>query len=70
MSEFRKWAFAVFGVYGEIPDLEFEGVWLWRGTEVPQQIKEHDSYDYSEYRKLDINKPEERQLIQDFWLKT
>ena len=31
---FRKYAFAIHGVYGDEPDLEIRGAWLWRGTEV------------------------------------
>lgn len=32
---FRKWAFGVHGVYGEEPDLQIRGAWLWRGLEIP-----------------------------------
>jgi len=32
---FRKWAFGVHGVYGEEPDLEIRGAWMWRGTDLP-----------------------------------
>lgn len=31
---FRKYAFAIHGVYGDEPDLETRGAWLWRGTEI------------------------------------
>jgi len=70
LNDFRKWCFGVFGIYGEIPDIEFEAVWLWRGVEIPQLMKDQDSYEYSEFRKLDVNKPEDKKLIEEFWLNT
>jgi len=35
LEDFRKYAFAVVGVYGEEPNLEIRGVWVWRGVGVP-----------------------------------
>jgi elongation factor 1-gamma len=32
---FRKHSFALWGVYGDEGNLEIQGVWLWRGTEIP-----------------------------------
>ena len=29
------------GVYGEEPSLEIKGVFLWRGTEIPQAMADH-----------------------------
>jgi len=42
LEHFRKYAFAVHGVYGEEPSLEISGVWLWRGTDKPKEITELD----------------------------
>ena len=55
------------GVYGEEPNLEIRGVWLWRGTEIPQEIKELDSFDYHTWEKLDISKPEDRKIVEEYW---
>lgn len=33
---FRKYAFAGYGVYGSDKNYEIRGVWLWRGTEIPE----------------------------------
>lgn len=35
---FRKYSFAIQGVYGDEPNLEIMGAWLWRGVEIPQEI--------------------------------
>ena len=41
---------------------------MWRGTEIPQELKEHDSYDYITFRRLDHTNEQDKTLIQDFWL--
>jgi elongation factor 1-gamma len=54
-------------VYGEEPALEIRGVWVWRGTEAPQEIKDLDSYDYHVWRKLDLSKADDKALVSDYW---
>jgi len=46
LDHFRKYAFAVHGVYGEEPQLEIRGAWLWRGNEIPNEIKELDTFEF------------------------
>ena len=69
LDNLRKYAFAVHGVYGVEGDYKIRGVWMWRGTDVPDEMKEHDSFPYYTVRKLDINKPEDKQLVDDYWTK-
>ena len=69
LDNLRKYAFAVHGVYGVEGDYKIRGVWMWRGTEVPDEMKEHDSFPYYTVRKLDIEKPEDKQLVNDYWTK-
>lgn len=38
LEKLRKYAFAVHGVYGTEPDLEVEGVWMWRGKDIPSMV--------------------------------
>jgi elongation factor 1-gamma len=38
VDKFRKYTFAVHGVYGKEPDLEIEGVWMWRGKDIPEEV--------------------------------
>lgn len=66
MEKFRRYTFAVHGVYGAEPDLEVEGVWMWRGIDIPEELKEHDSYEYITFKKLD--KDSDRKFIEEFWL--
>ena len=65
----RRYAFAVHGVYGVEDDYKIRGCWMFRGTEIPQEMKDNDLYEYLTFRKLDINKPEDKQLVHDYWTK-
>ena len=38
LDKLRKYSFSVYGVYGTEPDLEVEGVWFWRGTDIPEIV--------------------------------
>ena len=65
----RRYAFAVHGVYGVEDDYKIRGLWMFRGKEVPQEMKDNDLYEYITFRKLDINKEEDKQLVHDYWTK-
>lgn len=67
IEDFRKYAFGVLGVYGDEGDLVIQGVWLWRGTEIPEEWKEHNSYEYFRFKKLDHTNEEDRKLLEDYW---
>ena len=69
LDNFRKYAFAAHGVYGSEGDYKIRGVWMWRGTDIPNEMKEHDNFPYMTVRKLDINKPEDKQMVHDYWTK-
>jgi len=68
LDPFRKWTFSAHGVYGEEGNYEIRGVWMWRGTEIPEEIKEHESFEYMTIKRLDPTKEEDRKLIEDYWL--
>jgi len=65
----RRYAFAVHGVYGVEDDYKIKGLWMFRGKEVPQEMKDNDLYEYITFRKLDPSKPEDKQLVHDYWTK-
>ena len=65
----RRYAFAVHGVYGVENDYKIRGLWMFRGKEIPQEMKDNDLYEYITFRKLDITKPEDKQLVHDYWTK-
>lgn len=63
----RRTAFGLHCVLGEEPNLEIEGVWLWRGQDIMPEMKDHPTFEYYKSRKLDVTKAEDKQLIEDFW---
>ena len=70
LETFRKYSFGVVGVYGNEPDLQIRGCWVWRGTEIPFEIKDHPSGEWYKFRKLDVlNNAEDKQLLFDYWSK-
>lgn len=35
---FRKYSFSVHGIYGVEGDFDIRGCWMWRGTEIPEEV--------------------------------
>ena len=65
----RRYAFAAHGVYGVEDDYKIKGVWLFRGLEIPQEMKDNDLYEYITFTKLDPSKEEDKKLVHDYWTK-
>lgn len=68
LDHFRKYAFGVLGVYGDEGNLVITGTWLWRGTEIPEEWKEHNAYDYFKFKRLDHTSEADRKMIEESWL--
>jgi len=64
-----KYTFARMAVLGDEPNLDIKGVWLMRGTELPDGlVKEHPQFEYYKTRKLDPRTIEaDKQLIADYF---
>jgi len=67
LEHFRKYAFGVHGVYGEEGNYDISGMWVWRGTTQPAEIKELDSYEFHKFAQMDVNKEEDRAMIRQYW---
>jgi elongation factor 1-gamma len=65
----NKYAFARHGVFGEEPSLEIMGVWLLRGTEMPDGFaKEHPQFEYYKTKKLDPRKnKDDANMIREYF---
>lgn len=68
LDTFRKYTFSVHGVYGVEGDYEIRGVWMWRGTDIPAEIREHDSFPYLTIKKLDHTNENDKKLVESYWL--
>jgi len=41
---------------------------MWRGLEVPEEMKAHDSFPYMTVKQLDPKSENDRKLIESYWL--
>lgn len=69
LDSFRKYCFAVHGVYGTDGDYKIRGVWMFRGKDIPQDFKDTDSYEFLTIRKLDHSNQDDKELVSDYWTK-
>lgn len=67
LENFRKYAFGVHGIYGDEPNLEIRGVWLWRGNGIPSEISELPNYEYHQWKRLDASNENDRKLLEEYW---
>jgi len=66
-EDFKRFAFGIHGVYGHEGDYKVRGVWLWRGNEIPKEMKENDYFKYMTMKKLNSNNNNDKQLVNDYW---
>jgi len=66
-DKFRRHCLSMHCLLGEEPTLEIEGVWLFRGKEIPQEMKDHPTFEYYDRRELSIDEEADRKLITEFW---
>ncbi|CRH01704.1 elongation factor 1-gamma, putative [Plasmodium relictum] len=66
-NNFSKYSFAVVSVLGENKSYDIEGVWLFRGTEIPFEMKDHPSFEYHIFKQLDANNDSDRKIVEDYW---
>lgn len=64
-ANFRKYSFAVINVVGENGDFDIQGIWLLRGHKIPFELKDHPSFEYNTFRKLDAKS--DKALIEEYW---
>ncbi len=68
LDTFRKYSFSIHGVYGVEENYDIRGVWMMRGTEMAEEMKEQDNYPYMTVRKLDSTVEADRKMVEDYWL--
>jgi len=66
-DHFRKHALARMVILGDEPSLDIEGVWLFRGTSIPQELWDHPQFEYYQHRQMDLKDPKDLQTLRDFW---
>jgi elongation factor 1-gamma len=66
-DKFRNHCFSMLAILGDEPSLEIEGVWLFRGKTIPQEMLDHPQFEYYQRRQLDVTNEADKKLISDFW---
>ena len=69
-EDFKVYSFGIHGVYGDGEGYKVRGVWLWRGNDIPKEIKENEYFDYMTIKKLNNNNDNDKKLVNDYWTKT
>jgi len=63
----RKTTFGVVNTVGANGDFNFEALFLMRGTDMPEWMQQHRSFDYQFFAKIDASTDEMKQFVQEFW---
>lgn len=63
----HKYSLGVHGIFGEEPDLNIAGVWLWNSPDVLEPFKLHPSFEYYKLRKLDLKNENDKKLLIAYW---
>ena len=66
-DHFRKHCLSRTCILNDEPNLEIEGVWCFRGLEIPFEMHDHPQFEYYNTRKMDINNKKDFTLIKEFW---
>jgi len=66
-NNFRKYSFAVNNILECSDGFDIQGVWLFRGQEIPLEMKSHPSFEFHHFTKLDVNNPQHKKMIEDYW---
>src|SRR3990167_1355521 len=62
-----KHLLAVYGIYGDEPDLNLPGEWFWRGLTHLKEMEQHPVNEFVKWEKLDTSNPEHKAKILSFW---
>lgn len=65
LDRLRKYGFGNILIFGDEPKLEISGCWLFRGQDIPQEMKDCDDSEHYNWVKADVEK--QKSLIEDYW---
>ena len=69
LKYFKKYCFGVLGAYGGDASYKIKGCMLWRGKEIPEEIKAINCFNKMSSRKLDCNVEKDKELVKEYWTK-
>jgi elongation factor 1-gamma len=68
-DDFKKYSFGVHGIYGNNNEFKVKGLWMWRGEDIPEEIKENEYFNYLSIKKLDCKNEKDKKLVEEYWTK-
>jgi len=66
LEKLHKYAFGNMIIFGEEPNLAVSGVWLFRGLDVPEDMKACDDFEHYNWKKLDPNSEADKKIVDDY----
>jgi elongation factor 1-gamma len=67
LDQLRKYGFGSVLIFGDEPKLEVASVWLFRGLDIPAEMRECPDFTSYEWKKLDHKDEKDRKLIEDYF---
>jgi len=67
LDKLRKYAFGVMDVVGTNGNFDIEGAWLFRGSEIPFEMKDHPSFEFHTWTPIKLTDPKAKKLLEDYW---
>lgn len=67
LEKLHKYAFGSMIIFGEEPQLSVSGAWLFRGQDVPEDMKACDDFEHYNWKRVDLNNEAEKKLVIDYF---
>jgi len=67
LDNLRKYAFGSMLIFGEDGDLQISGIWIFRGHQFPEELKECDDSEVYEWKIINHEDFQTRESIQDYF---
>lgn len=66
-NKLRKWSFGSLVLFGQEPSMEIACCFVFRGHELPAELKDVDDYENYDWKRLDEKNAADKELIEDFF---
>lgn len=67
LDKLRKYGFGSLLIFGEEGAFEIAGCWLFRGQDVPAEMKDCDDYELYNWHKVDVNNADEKKKVDAYF---
>jgi len=67
LEKLHKYAFGSMIIFGDEPNLSVAGVWVFRGLEIPEDMKACDDAEHYHWKRADLSNPAEKKLLEDYF---